>query len=250
MSAQEIKEACGANTMGGLKLENGCKVVHVPSYLRGLLKACQDLDVETTWTQVKATTDIEFKSTISKFDTIVLSAGSGLMIDNILSSSSLPVTLVRGQSVELKLDADEIEHPLEAVLCGKYVSPLIDEGKMLIGATHEYKDQALSNQDVEKDLLERSVDLAPSIWESGKVSRITTGWRVQSERGASGRIPIVGRLDVNTLHNNVWIFTGLGSRGLIHHGVYGSVLSEAILRNDESVIYKKIPQACWWKDKA
>ena len=249
LSAKEIQEMCGAVSLGGVKLSNGCKVVHVPSYLKGLFKACQNLSEEISWIQVEASNNSEFLSMISKFDTVILSAGSGIISEILPPSSSLPVTLVRGQSVELTVNEKDISHPLEAVLCGKYVTPLTSGTKMLIGATHEYKKEVMSDKEVMRDLFERSNDLAPTIWKVGNMSRITSGWRVQSERGAYGRIPIVGRLKETTLHNDAWIFTGLGSRGLIHHGIYGEVLSDAILENNEISIFEKIPHARWWQDK-
>ena len=230
--------------MGGLKLENGCKVIHVPSYLTGLYRVCESMSINTIqWKQMKVIAD-ESANSSESFDTIIISAGAGIFIENLISG--LPVTLVRGQSVELNIDKGQIIHPLEAVLCGKYVSPLAVDGKMLVGATHEFKAKPLTRDEVAKDLFQRSSDLAPHIWKSGSVDKTTSGWRVQSERGSSGRIPIIGRLADK---HDKWIFTGLGSRGLIHHGIYGKVLAKAVLDNDDTILTKTIPQSDWWKKR-
>jgi hypothetical protein len=59
-----------------------------------------------------------------------------------------------------------------AVLCGKYVSPLPERDCVLIGATHEFK----------KDF-ERSYEFASSIWDKeGSIDDMTIGYRVQSNR--------------------------------------------------------------------
>ena len=57
-----------------------------------------------------------------------------------------------------------------------------------------------------------------------------SGIRVQSHRGNYGRVPMVGRLP----HcSNVWIFTGLSSRGLLHHALYARHLVDGILASTD-----------------
>lgn len=285
LSARELKDACGAvynvDALGGIRMANGCKVVHVPTYLSGLWQACRELacassEMNVHWRQTVA--GINGKNFEGReFDTVVLAAGSGIVQDDMLdnfdcnNADILPVTLVRGQSVELAMKMphnNACSAQPQAVLCGKYVAPLdvdIDDNnkegevRVLIGATHEYKEEALTPDAVVDDLKGRSYDLAPSLWDGGTVERITSGWRVQSERGMLGRVPIVGRVVENndTNRNNTacersctWLFTGLGSRGLIHHGIYGSILADAILSNDdddENVMLEKYPHMDWWK---
>ena len=95
-----------------------------------------------------------------------------------------------------------------------------------------------------------------------EIGRVTSGIRVQSKRGSDGRLPIIGKWhwnndpqqpqvqqqqtqrqkqqqEINSVneerithpitHPNTWVFTGLGSRGLIHHGIYGDILTDAIM---------------------
>jgi len=298
VSASDLEDIVGTKALGGIRMGNGCKVVHVPTYLSGLWQACQELAlssnnsvcaVDVHWCQKKirdyngdqkadvgdrATGDDELqRSRFSEFDTVVLAAGSGIVHNNMLrnhvqdseSNIILPVTLVRGQSVELTIEKEHLNDASieeQAVLCGKYVSPLpfVDDSKkrVLIGATHEYKAEALTSDAVADDLKRRSYDLAPSFWDGGKVERVTTGWRVQSERGKIGRVPIVGRLvdgnngkdveaSIYPSCSNTWVFSGLGSRGLIHHGIYGSILADAILSNDENAMLEKYPHLDWWR---
>jgi len=256
---------------GGLRFKSG-KVIHVPTYLQGLWKACQELssksggDIEWVLLQQEEEqqeepsspppqTQEEWKTLLRSFDTVILSAGAGLLQNQLVTSESAersdwPVQLVRGQSVELKVPttATETTPCYEAVLCGKYATPLLDSTKMLIGATHEFQPEAMPVEEVVKDLRERSYSLAPWLWDDGDVDTVTHGWRVQSNRGPKGRIPILGRVPRSTaIHDNAWIFTGLSSRGLIHHGLYGDILTDAILTNDEEGMFTSHDHLQWWK---
>lgn len=159
--------------------------------------------------------------------------------------------MVRGQSLEITIDNDDHgTTPIfsnQAILCGKYIVPLHHgTNKVLIGATHEYKKEPFPLDDVLEDLRRRSYNISPYVWDNGILERVTQGYRVQSQRGKYGRIPIIGKIN-NHQHTNSWIFTGLSARGLIYHGVYGKVLSEAILDNDEATILGMMPDALWWK---
>lgn len=218
------------STLGGLKLSNGCRVIHVPSYLEGLYAACQELG-DIQW---RAPLD-DMSTLADKYDTVVWAGGSGMIQDGIFDKNCVPVTLVRGQSVELKPNAPV---PREAALSGKYVSPLLDD-RMLVGATHEFKEQALSETDFIQELREKSYHLSPKLWDNATVDRVTCGYRVQSQRGALGRLPIVGHLQ-----DNQWVFTGLSSRGLLYHGIYGETLANMIL--SESVLAEN-SHLDWWR---
>jgi glycine/D-amino acid oxidase-like deaminating enzyme len=160
-------------------------------------------------------------------------------------TAAFPIQLVRGQSIEMIVNNDTSD---QALLCGKYVLPMREAKKVLVGATHEFKELPLSEEDVLAQLKDRSYLFASSLWDHGRVERITSGVRVQSQRGAYGRLPIIGKYE-NLLHPNTWIFTGLSSRGMLYHGMYGEYLSRMILgqcqwsRNDTLDI-----EVDWWKN--
>ena len=268
LSSNEIESHCGSLTKchGGILLSNGCKVIHVPTYLSGLWKAVEEMSMShsrATWSILdENTNDLSssqsedstnfWKHKLADFDAVVFSAGSGLFHDSVLQkdANDFPAELVRGQSMELTLDdchVEESNFSNQAILCGKYIAPLKGKNQVLIGATHEYKEDPLSKDEVLEDLRARSFDIGQLVWNQGKVNRITSGYRVQSRRGKYGRIPIIGKTVYDDIHHNSWLFTGLSARGLIYHGVYGKILSESILRNDESTILDVMPDALWWK---
>jgi len=118
---------------------------------------------------------------------------------------------------------------------------------MLIGATHEYGLEPLLPDAVKCDLSKRAYGLAPFVWKHGNVVKITSGIRVQSNRGRYGRLPIIGRWENESFHKNSWLFTGLSARGLLYHGIFGSFLCEMILNNCEKKIFEKYPELSWWK---
>ncbi|GFH46195.1 hypothetical protein CTEN210_02669 [Chaetoceros tenuissimus] len=247
LEPDDLEKACGTSALGGIALENGCYVIHVTSYLQGLWEAVRTMSPEkSTWQIVDPDTD--WKETLASFDTAIFSAGSGLFHDEIFQKDAqdFPVELVRGQSAEMHLESDA-SYPNEAILCGKYMTPLPDPNKVLIGATHEYKSEPLDELGVLDELKKRSYDISPFVWEEGKLDRVTIGYRVQSRRGKFGRIPIIGKSKHNDVHPNSFLFTGLSARGLIYHGIYGQILSRMVVENDETSVLEDYPDISWWK---
>ena len=295
-----VSEHC-AN--GGLRLYNGCCVLHVPSYLRGVFHACEVMAQKTNssirWCHIRNQTQSENDSSSAhdQYDATVYCYGSNMfqrsdsnkqVVDfTALSSNSssqvqpqlsdvgtvapqqLPVQLVRGQSMEVTL-VQPLQH---ALLCGKYISPLPHNHdqthRALIGATHEFSHVAMTTEQVIADLQTRTKDFAPFRYNDipplndvmmpeialtlpnhvKSVDRITCGYRVQSTRGAYGRRPIIGLIPTigTNKKKNQWIFTGLSSRGLLYHALYGQLLAQAILQDDESVLLDSCPDILWWK---
>jgi hypothetical protein len=253
---------------GGLKLSNGCKVLHVPSYLQGLYMACQaKASGNITWTLLLESTcsSISFQLFKNNFDVVVLAAGAGMFQnDPLLSLQDFPVDLIRGQSIEMKLPASSPPNDdsssnrrdrqnAAALLCGKYISPLFDKQRVLIGATHEWSSTApLSTDEVIQDLRQRTIDMAPFVWKHGEIANVTSGYRVQSRRGSLGRLPIIGKLHdccTGIRNKNVYIFTGLSSRGLLYHGLYGDLLTDMILGIQQHESGQEEYNLDWWRTR-
>ena len=272
LSKEEIDEI-GADSMGGLRLSNGCQVIHVPLYLKALWKACQEkveeCDGSISWERSEldnGDTSTIMQQLDNDHDVVILAAGSGILKDGLLCNQNdvtLPVQLIRGQSILMDLPEDVGHKTInDALLCGKYISPIPtstienqgddprnnnNNREFVIGATHEYKEIPLSQEEVFQELKQRSYQLAPRLWDSGVVNKLTSGIRMQSNRGKYGRMPIIGRL--HSKNNNSWIFTGLSSRGLIYHGLFGRWLAEAVLNDDEQILHEHFEDYDWWKRK-
>lgn len=242
---QQLPWMAQEQVLGALRLHSGCKVVHVPSYLKGLYQAIQSTgNGSKEWIVIGNDSDtkgLSLEERTAAFDAIVLAAGSGLFQDSIITDK-MPIQLVRGQSIEMTLKDLNLK---SAMLCGKYVSPLLEENRVLIGATHEFKEQALDDDQVRSELRERTDDFAADIWEDGTIDKITCGFRVQSNRGKYGRMPLLGKYDC-AFHPNAWIFTGLSSRGLLHHGIFGEILARKII-GDETELFDEYLH--WWQGR-
>jgi glycine/D-amino acid oxidase-like deaminating enzyme len=246
------------SVLGALRMYNGCKVIHPPSYLSSLWAACESLadekELSVSWNIIHGddgfteSTLSAWKNRLKDFDAVVVSAGSG-MFGTFLPLASLPIQLVRGQSLEMRIPSDA-QWSKNALLCGKYVSPLADKDTVLVGATHEFQENALNVKGVLAELKIRTEGMVPKLWEQGVIQRMTVGYRVQSERGRHGRLPIVGRIPMpfaEALHRNAWVFSGLSSRGLLYHGIFGEALAGAVLQGNESLIHVSYPELAWWQ---
>lgn len=255
LTGDNINNQLGADSMGGLKLSNGCQVVHVPQYLQALWEACENKANESNgsirWeiTKMKSLSSSELAT--KNYDAIVYSAGAGILQDNMLDGVELPVQLIRGQSIIMHLPEQcGFEQENEALLCGKYITPLpsshteSNQRQFIIGATHEYKSTKLDQDEVFEELKQRSYQISPQLWDCGKVEKLTSGTRMQSNRGKFGRMPIIGKIN-----SNEWIFAGLSSRGLIYHGLFGSWIAQAVLQDDENVLSQHFDEFDWWRRK-
>lgn len=273
MSKEEIYGLLGADTMGGLKLGGGCQVIDVPSYLKGLWEACEaranECNCSISWEQREIVGDCHNAQFLkNNHDVVILAAGAGIVHDKMLpdgeDESILPIQLVRGQAIVMDLprESDAVLCS-EALLCGKYVSPLPNNKpendvhtesiarKFVIGATHEFHSVKLDQSQVIEEMRKRSYPFVPRLWDRGVVKRIIAGVRMQSNRGKFGRMPIIGRLESSRENDqyNKWILAGLSSRGLIYHGMFGRWLAEAVLRNDETLLRQHFEEFDWWKQK-
>ena len=63
----------------------------------------------------------------------------------------------------------------------------------------------------------------------------TCGIRAIPPRGRNGVIPIVSRVH-STSGKSVWLYTGLGSRGLLNHAFLGRCLARAVATGNEKIV--------------
>ena len=209
---------------GGLRMR-GCGVLHIPTYLRGLWAAC-----EATGRAVWHRGAIDLANPelpAPALGAVVLAAGAGTVEG--FPASELEVSLERGQSVEMVAHMGREGDPvLPGLISGQYVAPR-SNGEVLVGATHEDPEEPLwAPEEVQGHLRDKTAVLCPAVWEGAAVQRITCGTRVLPPAGPRGRLPIARRLPDGESHQR-WLFTGLGGRGLIHHGVLGRRVAQEVL---------------------
>lgn len=223
-------------------------VIHAKDYLQALWKYVQAQCQQATWHQLLQT-DLTHLS--SMHDIVIITAGAG---STYFFDDSLRVKLVKGRNIHYDSSNSEHKHPpiSNPILSGEYIVPR-SGGSLICGATHEHVKfddhqslvAELQNTHDDSDLIastqallqDRISNLHSSIAQRQPTS-VSGGIRLVTERSAIGRLPIVGR---HPGYKNVWVLTGLGSRGLIYHALGAQYLREAILADDENLI----PSGLW-----
>jgi glycine/D-amino acid oxidase-like deaminating enzyme len=70
-------------------------------------------------------------------------------------------------------------------------------------------------------------------------------------------MPIIGKfrtaknpdVDRRVASDRLWIFTGLSSRGLIYHGLFGRMLAEAVSHDNEVTLQQQFQEFDWWRQQ-
>lgn len=126
---------------------------------------------------------------------------------------------------------------------------------LYLGSTWEWKSRNYSqNVPVEEaskaleELLPKASAIYPGIknWE---YSGASAGLRAMPPVTSHGSLPLLGCIDdfVGGKHTcKFWLFTGLGSRGLLYHGWLGKLMAEAVVSCSEDVIPSELRA---WKSK-
>jgi glycine/D-amino acid oxidase-like deaminating enzyme len=169
-----------------------------------------------------------------------VSGGAGIQGLWPTSLSPPKLTYVRGQNIiedahiNDKLTGSNFGTAKFAVLCGEYVVPMEAGRFRMIGATHEHQEcmlHAPPDHIHAISLLEPKVkkfmSSTPSSFTFMNPDKVVCGVRVLSERTQFGKLPKVGNI-----RDNVWVITGMGSRGLLHHIYVGKILIEATMESN------------------
>ena len=61
--------------------------------------------------------------------------------------------------------------------------------------------------------------------------------RALPPRDNHGSLPLAGRVDSN---HSLWVVGGLGARGLVYHAWLGSMMAQAVLADDESLLPEQL----------
>ncbi|GAB5536234.1 MAG: FAD-dependent oxidoreductase [Rubricoccaceae bacterium] len=199
--------------------------VNLRAMIRACLRAAESRGAEvregwrlTSWRhddhhQLVASTDQGEIST----NRLLLALGDGAR--HLPEMSGLPLHRVKGQTVELA----PVPTDLPAISGGVYVVPRPD--RVLVGATFEHTftdlqpDPAASSR-----LVARARDLVPSLNSTVRDTRV--GVRLTVPTHASPRrLPLLGPLPRQP---DVWVFSGLGAKGLMTAPLLAHFLPKAI----------------------
>ncbi|KAG2484622.1 hypothetical protein HYH03_016576 [Edaphochlamys debaryana] len=85
---------------------------------------------------------------------------------------------------------------------------------------------------------------AEAVWKplaDWRVARVREGFRALPPRKGHGALPLVGRLQPG---RRWWVVAGLGSRGVLYHGLLGQLLADAVLYDKVDVIPEELAAGC------
>jgi glycine/D-amino acid oxidase-like deaminating enzyme len=211
---------------GGLYIKTGL-TLDVPGYLFGLWKACALLG-----SQFHQSALIKEKDLL-RFDKIIFALGSAITLFKPLAS--LPIEPVKGQILQIKWPKDLQSLPHSLVSQG-YLVMSKDQHSCIAGSTYEhcFKSPAPDLSLAKEQILKKISSFFPALAHPEIIS-CKAGIRATTPR--NHHIPLIGRLG-----KKIWFITGLGSKGLLYHAWLGSLLSQATLSDDPSLI----PKECWF----
>lgn len=204
----------GSHYLSGIFIRSGI-TVHASLYLKGLWRVCESLGGHLEKRNVSL-------DHLSGFDQVVLASGGGIR-------SFLP-----GMGLKLKFNKGQIlvcQKPSyfqkEASVIGKgYVAHSSSNDECFVGSTYEH--DFLSEEPclgTANDLIFRQIGQFFPSYGSFKVKGCRSALRVANQKSYH---PLIGKLD-----ENLYVITGLGSRGLLYHSYLGKILVENMCNGKE-----------------
>lgn len=202
------------NNAGGLFIKNGLTLKN-DAYIEGLWKSCASLGTQLYSDLIDDLTEIQ-----DYYDSIIITPGANF--DNLKTLQQLPINKVKGQILEINWPENLNPLPI-SINANKYLVANGKKNTCILGATFEH------NQIEEPNQKEAYQEIIPKLSPFFPFLNTTTiigcyaGMRVST----STKKPLIGKIS-----EKVWILVGLGSKGLLYHGIAGSMLAQAVLANN------------------
>jgi tRNA 5-methylaminomethyl-2-thiouridine biosynthesis bifunctional protein len=228
-----------ASEIAGLQLPNAAiyfpeaESIHLPSLCREMLSSHSNLiEVQTNATALAFKEKNQqweiFDSAgqcISESDHLILA--NAYDVASFKETSWLPLRKIRGQMMQI--ESSPALKNLRSILCfEKYLSPKLDDGSHLLGATYDNND--LSETVRENENQEMIKDLTESIPCLENENFKVRASRVSFRTSVPGQAPAVGELystDGSPL-KNIFALTSFSSRGSIYGLLCGEILASKI----------------------
>jgi glycine/D-amino acid oxidase-like deaminating enzyme len=175
-------------------------------YLEGLWKVCQTLGAHLVQESISSLEELE------AFDRIVLTAG----FETLKFAPHLPLEATKGQTLLCRWP-----EPLPcSVVSQGHITLTEDPALCQIGSTYEHGFSNLKpDQTAAQELLSKAARMYPPAGEY-EVVEMRAGARISRPKGYR---PILEKLNAKT-----WVFTGLGSRGMLYHAWLGKQLVQEL----------------------
>ncbi len=207
LRAEEDEGAVWKDDPPGLWVPDGT-TVYSRLYLEGLWKACAEKGA------VFRKEKIESLEQLVDFDAVILALGGDAL--GFEKCGHLPLKATKGQTLLCRW--------LEKLPCSLvsegHITPTEDPGLCQIGSTYEREFSSLDPvPEKALGLLEKAACFHPPA-RHFEVAEIRAGVRISRPQGYR---PVCAKIAPKT-----WVFTGLGSRGLLYHAWIGKALAEAV----------------------
>ncbi len=194
----------------GILIRSGVSI-YSKQYLKGLWLACERAGAVL---YQEAVTDLR---QFADYEAAVISTGAG--IARLPEASRLSYNLIKGQVLELAwpVGLPPLHLPLNSQA---YLLMSEDRKTCFAGATFE-RDFTSDQPDLaaaKREILPKLFDIYPLL-KNAEIVGCTAGLRVTTP----DRRPIVG-----PLQGNLWILSGMGSKGLLHHALMADNLARQI----------------------
>lgn len=165
--------------------------------------------------------DVTFSDgSTAKVSHVVNAIGAGVLNDP--DWKWMPVHPIKGQMAVYR-SSKEIEWT-HAVASRGYVAHL-NRHDWVIGSTFEHTFKSLDPDEEGLNFLNEKVDhVLPHLRVDSKLQQQWTGVRI----GTPNRLPIIGR---HPEQSRLWVFTGLGSKGLLYSAYLGQLLASHMAEN-------------------
>lgn len=207
--------------LGALFIKNGT-TIDSNAYIHGLWNACASLGTQYYDELIENLQDIE-----EFYDAIIVTPGANA--DMLPELQHLPLSKVKGQLLEIAWPS-KIPFPPFSINAKKYMVTNTKMGTCLLGATfeHNFTTDEIDEQAAYQDIMPSMIELFPDL-NDAPILHCYAGFRSSS----STRLPIISRIK-----ENLWFLGGLGSKGLLYHGITGDMLAQAVLKKSTAYIAK------------
>ncbi|KAK1395927.1 DAO domain-containing protein [Heracleum sosnowskyi] len=191
-----------------------------------------------------------------EYDSVIICLGARAAFLPELSER-LPLRTCRGVIAQLQLPDDNRESYAEhgpSILSDAWIA-IHGPHNVRLGSTWEWKSRNYS-QDVAveeaskalEELLPKASAIYPGI-KNWKYITAKAGLRAMPPLTSHGSLPLLACIDEYLIGKQTckfWLFTGLGSRGLLYHGWLGKLMAQAVVSCSEDVFP---PELVAWKSR-
>jgi glycine/D-amino acid oxidase-like deaminating enzyme len=197
-----------AIAQAGLWIPGG-KTVFSKPYLQGLWQACKMKGAHLVLQSIETLKELD------AFDAAVLANGHEIL--KYEECAHLPLKTSHGQALVCRWPASEKKIPCSLIGQG-HLSLTEDPELCFLGATYE------EGFDPKKaEALREQIGAFYPPARDFEIVDVQKGVRIMPQ---NGYLPLA-----LPLSKKLWVFTGLGSRGLLYHGLYGKELSLEIIKS-------------------